>query len=182
MGEPWGGVKLSKDLRKRVLERVPFPEAILGDRDDPMGFELRFLAEDGGRRLYVFNQGGVMWATVRDGMVVEVEILEGRRAGRVYDRYAFSLAQDYAQRILTSLRVGRDAGEGLREVFGDRLIPLVDLTESTRKGHAVYAWQVNHGAPKRQAVLELEVDAQGRIAAVDLMQGERAARYLDTLP
>lgn len=182
MGEPWGGVKLSEALRRRVIERVPFPEAVLGDRDDPMGCQLHFLAEAGGRRLYVFNQGGVLWATVRDGVVVGVQILEGRKAQRVYRAHVLALPPDHAELILTSLRVGRDAGEGLREVFGDRLHALTDLTESSRQGRSVYAWLVNHGPPKRQAVLELEVDAQGRIAAVDLMQGKRAARYLDNLP
>ena len=181
MGRPGGHIRISQSTRHEIERSVPFPVSMLGDRDEHFWRQFTCVALKRDRRLYVFEGGAVLWATIRDDMVVRVELLEGQRARREFDAHAYSLPKDYADRILSSLRESRDASEGLREVFGDRLIPLEDLAESSQGDHPIYWFLVRYHWPALRAVLKLEVDAQHRIVRADLQQGARAARTIESL-
>lgn len=175
--QPWGA-GLDPALRRRVEERVPFPVRALHDRDD-LGHQLHLVDDQGDRRLYVFSTGGVLWATVRDDQVVAVRVLEGAEALRVYRRHAWRLPGELRDRIRESLAPGRDAGEALREVFGDRLAALDGLGEERRGTHEVHVFLVRHASPRRRAVLEIEVDPRGRLAHTRVLEGETARQRLD---
>ena len=180
MVSPAGHIRMSRADRREIERRVPFPVSILGDRDDAFWRLFHCAAEEGDRRLYTFKPGIVLWVAIRDEMVVKVKVFEGRRAQRELENHAYFLPPDYADRILSALKVGRDGGEGLREVFGDKLIPLQDLGETSRGDHRIYWFLVRNHWPEHRAALELELDSRGLIAGVDLHQGQRATRVFES--
>ena len=178
--KPWGGKRLDPSLRRAVERRVPFPLRILEHRDE-LGSQLDLVAEVGDRRLYVFSVGAVLWATIRGEEVVKVMVVEGRAGAELYDKYTFQLPPGEKERILASLLPGRDAGESLREAFGERLVPLQDLGETARKGHRTVWFIVNVGWPRRRAVLHIDLDPAGAIVEAGILEEKRAVRAIDDL-
>ena len=179
---------LTQVLKQKISHRIPFSISAFEDRDD-LGW-LSLITERSGRRLYKFQDGNLMWATVTDGRVVKIEFVEGRAAKELWHKVGTQLPEERTREIIAALCPGRDAGEGLRAAFGPKLQSLNDVAELkktviTRTGggqhkveHTIYVFQVHHFSPRRRAVLQLEVDSDGLIVSAKLLSGEKAAQLL----
>lgn len=179
---------LTQELKQKISHRIPFSISAFEDRDD-LGW-LSLITERSGRRLYKFQDGNLMWATVANGRVVKIEFVEGRAAKELWQKVGTQLPDERTREIIDALRPGRDAGEGLRAAFGPKLQSLNDVAERTETvtlctggdhrtvEHTIYVFQVHHFRPRRRATLQLEVDSCGLIVSAQLLSGEKAAQLL----
>ena len=173
----WTPTGLTPDAKQRLRCRVPFSSAAFDDRDD-LGW-LSHVDTRGDRRLHVFRDGNMMWATVRDGCVVRVDFVEGRAAVRLWFDVVVKLPDDRAAQILRALRPGRDAGEAMRDAFGPRLQSVTDLAQRAVGEGTEQVYRVSHTAPMRRGVLRLTIDRDGRVTSAELPDGAAAARLLE---
>jgi hypothetical protein len=177
---------LTGSIKQQLRARIPFSISALADRDD-LGW-LSLVADQGHRRLYKFQDGNLLWATIVDNTIVAIEFIEGRAAKKLWHELGTRLPPDRRRQILAALRPGRAVGEALREAFGAKLQSLTDVAERkkafTRKNSSTptmkmeYVFEVHHYHPVRRAILHLEVDAQNSILSTRLLSGQAAAELL----
>lgn len=162
-------------LVKALRRRVPLDPSVFDDRDDELS-QLRWVADVGRRKLYLFPDASAAWGRLREGQLVSFDVVTGEDAADVYYDRVTRLPGERVDAILAALRPGREAGEALREVFGDNLSGLSDVRTTSVAGGEEYIFRVHNGRPYRRGVLALTVDADGRIQEASLPTGRAARR------
>lgn len=153
-----------------LAARPPFPAEWLLDRDYDLGQCLRFIEEEGDRRLYAMPRLALLWMTERDGQVVKIEVLEGQAAARAWIARGMRLEPPLRERIMTAVRPGVDLHEALVSVFGRAL----RLVQELDHDGAVTTFAIHTDFPARSAVLEVDIEAGARVRAARLLEGRAA--------
>lgn len=170
MADPAQGFKADRGLAER-LRQTPYARRQLEDRD---GFRLTPIETGRDPEIWHMPSNAVVRTWRKGDEVTRVEILEGDAGWKAWLKYAMHLTPERKAEIEAAFAEHDTLDAAFDAAFGSRRAGLSSAHERRDGDGTKRMYGISESRPKRQATLEVTLDADGALIDHRLYEGEAA--------